>query len=291
MKIKLPVDFASLKSKSKIGRSARDEINRLSKITLYSLSMIIVICLVMSLMLHFSGGIGPWQMHVSNAMDNIIAAAIILIFLDAIMMLNNENRKKRDERRSIIRLNMIIQPVADMYIVRKNMVITPAEKTVRKFQINADFTVKDMKDMYGQSDLISDVGRSKIEMYAYYQSKLMDGMTHLVESVDFSFYQNLCDAAMKYINATMYGASALEALISFQNTMAGTKSMKSVVISGIKDEPENGNFLNANPTMKNVYLVHQMISEQEAALEEYISAMKVIMSEEPKEKNKKDYRE
>lgn len=290
MKIKLPKDLSMLRPKAKIGWAAKDELNHLSKVTLYSLTMIVVICLIMTLALHFSGGIGPWQMHVSNAMDNIIAAAIILIFLDVMVMLNNENRKKRDERRSIIRLNMIIQPVADMYIVRKNMMVTPAEKTAKKFQVNADFTVKDMKDMYGQSDLISDVGRSKIEMYEYYQTKLFDSMTHLVESVDFSFYQDLCDAAMKYVNATMYGASALEALISYQSIMAGTKSMKSVVVTAIKEEPENGNFLNANPTMKNVYLVHQMISEQEIALEEYLGAMRSIMSEEPKG-GKKDYRE
>lgn len=283
MKLRLP-DLGILKPGSRTDSAARSEIRHLSRITLYSLAAVALICLVMMSLLHFfGGGIGPWSMHVSNAMDNILAAVIILIFLDTVMMMNSENRKKRDERRSIIRMNKIIQPIADMYIVRKNMVVTPSEKTVRKFQVVTDSSVRDMKDMYGSSELVSDVGRSKIDVYAFYQSKLMDSMIHLVESVDFSFYQDLCDAAMKYINATMYGASALESVLSYQGTMAGTRSMKSV-ISGMIKEDSGASFAEANPSMKNVYLVYQTIKEQETALAEYLKAMQIIMGEEPPEK-------
>jgi hypothetical protein len=288
-KIKLPDKIMSnvFESKKNVGRAARVEKRHLSIVTLYCLLAIVVICVFITLLLHFfGGGVGSWVTHISNAMDNLIAAAIVLIFLDTIVMMNNENRRQRDERRAILRHNKIIQPTIDMYIVRKNMVITPNEKTVRKFQINATFTVKDMKDMYGPSELISDVGRSKIEMYQFYQNKLAENMTHLVESVEFTFYQGLCDAAMKYINATSYGASALEAVVGYQSSMAGTRSMRSMVLSQIREEPENGRFTDASPMMKNVYLVHQMINDQEIALSEYLRIVQSIIEEEPKDRSK-----
>jgi hypothetical protein len=170
-----------------------------------------------------------------------------------------------------------------MYVVRKNMVITPNDKTVRKFQINAAFTIKDMKDMFGPSELVSDVGKSKIEVYAYYQEKLHDKFTHLVEDVDFNTYTELCDAAMNYINATSYGAAALDAVLSYQNSMAGTKSMRSIIINMIRDEPENSKFADAPAALKNVHLLHQMINEQETALSKYLKAVNAILSEDAKE--------
>ena len=111
-------------------------------------------------------------------------------------------------------------------------------------------------------------------------------MTHLVESVEFTFYQGLCDAAMKYINATSYGASALEAVVGYQSSMAGTRSMRSMVLSQIREEPENGRFTDASPMMKNVYLVHQMINDQEIALSEYLRIVQSIIEEEPKDRSK-----
>lgn len=269
-----------LKSKSfgKRGQTAAEsEKHFLSIVTIYCLLAILVICIIMSAFLIFFGdGFGSWSMHLSNAMDNLIAAAIVIIFLDTAVILNNEYRKYRDERRAILRHNKIIQPVIDLYVVRKNMVITPVEKTVNKFQINASFSIKDLKDMYGASDLISDVGKSKIEMYAYYQNKLMEYFSHLVESVDFVRYQNLCDAAMKYINATTYGTSALEAILGYGTSMAGQRPMRSMVVKMILNEPDNATFSDASIPMKNVYLVHQMINEQEKALSEYIGVIQEL---------------
>ena len=219
-------------------------------------------------------------------MSSVLALLFAVIILDNINAHSDKKKKRRDERKAIIRHNKIIQPVIDMYIVRKNMVITPNDKTVRKFKINAKFTIRDMKDMFGPSELISDVGKSKIEVYAYFQDKLHDKFTHLVEDVDFNTYSELCDAAMDYINATSYGSSALEAVVGYQRTMAGTKSMKSVVVSMIRDEPENGKFIDAPPALKNVYLVHQMINDQEVALGKYLKMIQDILSEDSKEKSR-----
>jgi hypothetical protein len=269
--------------KLKIGSAARSEKRHLSMITIYSLLIIFVLIVVMGLILClFGDGIGSWQSHISSTMDSLIAAAIVLIFLDSVNMFNNENRKQREERRAIIRHNKIIQPMIDMYLARKNMVITPNEMTLKKFQINTTFRLCDLKDMYGPSNLVSDVGKSKIEVYQYYQDKLVVGMSRLVESVDFASYQDLCDAGMNYINATTYGASALEAVVEYQDATSGTRSVKSMVINMIINEPENGKFAYAEPMMKNVYLVHQMIMDQQKALEDYLDIIEKINAQEPK---------
>jgi len=223
---------------------------------------------------------------VRGSMGSVFALFFAVIILDTINKRTAKKMKKREERKAIVRHNKIIQPVIDMYLVRKNMVITPNDKTVRKFKIDTKFTIKDMKDMYGPSELISDVGKSKIEVYALYQGKLHDVLTHLVEDVDFSSYSDLCDAAMKYINATSYGASALEAVMGYQSSLTGTKSMKSVVLNMIRDEPENGKFMDAPPALKNVYLVHQLINDQEAALGTYLKLIQDVIREDDKEMGK-----
>jgi len=220
---------------------------------------------------------------VRGSMGSVFALLFAVIIMDTINSHNEKRKRKRDERRAIVRHNKIIQPVIDMYLVRKNMVITPNDKKVRKFQIKANFTIKDMKDMYGPSELISDIGKSKVEVYAFYQEKLHDMFTHLVEDVDFNSYSDLCDAAMEYINATSYGSSALEAVTSYQSSLTGTKSMRSVVLNMIREEPENGKFVDAPPALKNVYLVHQMINDQETALEGYLKHIQTILKEDDKE--------
>lgn len=255
-----------------------------SKVTITSMIAIITVCVIIYCILWVSGGTTDWRIYLGNTMGSISATLFIVIILDNIVASNNEARKQRDERRAIIRHNRIIQPVVDMYIVRKNMVITPAEKNIRKFQINSKFTINDMKDMYGPSELISDVGKSKIEMYSHYQSKLQEELIHLVQDVDFAFYPELCDAAMKYINATSYGSSALNAVLSYQDAKAGTKSMKSMIIPLIRDESPNGRFVDAHPAMKNIYLVHQTINDQELAIAEYLGLVQKIMAEEPSDR-------
>jgi len=229
---------------------------------------------------------------VRGSMGSVFALLFAVIIMDTINSHNNKRKRKRDERKAIIRHNKIIQPIIDMYLVRKNMVITPNDKKVRKFQIDSVFTIKDMRDMYGPSELISDVGKTKVEVYAFYQNKLHEMFTHLVEDVDFNSYSELCDAAMDYINATSYGESALEAVTSYQNTLTGTKSMKSVVLNMIREEPENGKFVDAPPVLKNVYLLHQMINDQEVALGKYLKHIQSILKEDEKEQNvasKTDY--
>ncbi len=49
----------------------------------------------------------------------------------------------------------------------------------------------------------------------------------------------------------------------------------------IKDEPEDGTMAAAAPELKNVYLVQQMIHEQEKALRDYLVSMKQITGDDP----------
>ena len=287
--IKAPDVFSGKARTSRRSRmSERAEDAGTSRTLLLSILAIIVFLVVMWTFLYLiNRSMDPLD-TLKSSTGSVFALLFAVIILDTINAQSEKKKKRREERKTIIRHNKIIQPVIDMYLVRKNMVITLNDKTVRKFQVNSTFTVKDMKDMYGPSELISDVGKSKIDVYAYYQDKLNDVLTHLVEDVDFNHYSELCDAAMEYINATSYGASALDAVRGYQNALAGMKSMKSVVINQIRDEPLNGKFIDAQPAMKNVYLLHQMINDQEKALGKYLKHVQEVIKDDEKESGKGD---
>ena len=229
-----------------------------------------------------------WQDFFFNMGCNILALFVVVLCLDTLVNRNKDSRIQRDEARKILRYNRLIGPEIDMYLVRKNMVITPAGKPVHKFRVDSTFTVQDMKDMYGPSELVSDVGISKIRRYAHYQSVLRDYFEKLIENVDFIFYPEVGDAALRYLNAASYGEAAIEAVLSYEDSRAGTKSMKSMIIAMMRDEPADGCFMNANATMKNIYLVHQMINDQEKAVSEYLRMIKVLQEQDPSESSKRN---
>ncbi|AIZ56350.1 hypothetical protein Mpt1_c04580 [Candidatus Methanoplasma termitum] len=258
----------------------------MSKILILSVLAIIASLVIVWAILFVAGeGVGPAEI-LKGSLGSIFALFFAVIFLDNINAYNDKRKRKRDERKAVVRHNRIVQPIIDMYLVRKNMVITPNDKTVRKFQIDSTFTIKDMRDMYGQSELISDVGKSKIEIYAFHQDKLNEKLTNLVEEINFDYYSDLCDAAMEFITATSYGASAMNAILGYQDAMAGTKSMKSVLLNMLREEPENGKFATAQPALKNLYLVHQMINDQEKALVKYLKLIQQIIEEDDADSGK-----
>ena len=66
--------------------------------------------------------------------------------------------------------------------------------------------------------------------------------------------------------------------------------MRLMVTGMIRDEPDNGSFMQANPTMKNVYLVHQMINDQEKAVSDYIRLVRALEDADPAERRKRSKR-
>ena len=251
-----------------------------SKSVIFQSTVIVcIISIVMLILIWIDGSLWSYGDFMNNVLCNIIALVPVVAILDVIVSSHNEGRRKRDEARAILRHNRIIQPDIDTYLVRKNMVITPNGKTVRKFQVDSDFTINDMRDMYGPSELVSDVGISKIRRYDYFQDQLRQDFEKLVEGVDFTHYPEISEAAMKYINATSYGEAALHAVVGYEDSRAGTRSMRVMVTGMIRDEPEDGRFMDANPTMKNVYLVHQMINDQEQAVSKYLDLIRALEEE------------
>ena len=276
----------------KFNKIRASSVERSHEISVLWLSVLVVLVtsLVMFAVVVVIGDVWTLGDYMNNIFCNNIALLIVILFLDTVVNSNKESRLKRDEARKIMRYNKIIQPDIDLYLVRKNMVITPNGKTVKKFQIDSDFKVSDMRDMYTPSELVSDVGISKIKRYGHYQSLLRHDFSKLVENVDFVYYPEIAEAAMKYINATSYGEAALEAVMGYEDSRAGTKSMRVMVVGMIREEPDSGSFMQANPTMKNVYLVHQMINDQEKAVSQYISLIRTLEDSDPAERRKRSRR-
>ena len=273
----------------KFNKIRASSVERSHEISVLWLSVLVVLVtsLVMLAVVVVIGDVWTLGDYMNNIFCNNIALLIIILFLDTIVNSNKESRQKRDEARRILRYDRLIHPNLDLYLVRKNMVITPNGKTVHKFQIDSDFKVSDMRDMYTPSELVSDVGISKIKRYGHFQSILKHDFSKLIENVDFVYYPEIAEAVMRYLNATSYGEAALEAVIGYEDARAGTKSMRVMVTGMIKEEPDNGSFMQANPTMKNVYLVHQMINDQEKAVSDYIRLIRTLEDSDPAERRKR----
>ena len=289
MKISMPeipgiTSEKGLDSSFKKVRASNVEKEHMNLTVVKSVVMILILSLAMFLVIVAINDVWSFGDYMNNIFCNTIALVFVVVFLDTLVSSNKEGRKKREEARTILRHNRIIQPDIDMYLVRKNMVVTPNGKTVRKFQIDSQFSIQDMRDMYGPSELVSDVGISKIRRYAYFQKQLKKDFENLVEGVDFTHYPEIAEAAMKYINATSYGEAALDAVVGYEDSKAGTRSMRVMVVGMMKEEPLDGRFMDANPTMKNIYLVHQMINDQEKAVSDYIRLIGVLEDENPSEK-------
>lgn len=287
MIIKIPKLFRSndpkLDPKFNRLRASKVEKSYLISSVFKSVVVIITVSIIIFLLIFVFGEVWPLGDYMNNIFCNTIALVFVVTFLDTIVSSNKEGRRKREESRAILRHDRIIQPDLNMYLARKNMVITPNGNSMHKFQINSDFTIGDMKDMYGPSELVADVGISKIKSYAYYQKQLKTDFEKLVEGVDFTYYPEVAEAAMKFINSTSYGEAALDAVVGYEDSKVGNRSMKTAVVSMIKEEPKNGRFMDANPTMKNVYLLHQMIIDQEEALHDYVSLVKALEKINPDE--------
>lgn len=289
MKISMPeipgiTSEKGLDSSFKKVRASNVEKEHMNLTVVKSVVMILILSLAMFLVIVAINDVWSFGDYMNNIFCNTIALVFVVVFLDTLVSSNKEGRKKREEARTILRHNRIIQPDIDMYLVRKNMVVTPNGKNVRKFQIDSQFSIQDMRDMYGPSELVSDVGISKIKRYAYFQKQLKKDFENLVEGVDFTHYPEIAEAAMKYINATSYGEAALDAVVGYEDSKAGTRSMRVMVVGMMKEEPLDGRFMDANPTMKNIYLVHQMINDQEKAVSDYIRLIGVLEDENPSEK-------
>ena len=289
MKISMPeipgiTSEKGLDSSFKKVRASNVEKEHMNLTVVKSVVMILILSLAMFLVIVAINDVWSFGDYMNNIFCNTIALVFVVVFLDTLVSSNKEGRKKREEARTILRHNRIIQPDIDMYLVRKNMVVTPNGKNVRKFQIDSQFSIQDMRDMYGPSELVSDVGISKIRRYAYFQKQLKKDFENLVEGVDFTHYPEIAEAAMKYINATSYGEAALDAVVGYEDSKAGTRSMRVMVIGMMKEEPLDGRFMDANPTMKNIHLVHQMINDQEQAVSDYIRLIGVLEDENPSEK-------
>lgn len=289
MKISMPeipgiTSEKGLDSSFKKVRASNVEKEHMNLTVVKSVVMILILSLAMFLVIVAINDVWSFGDYMNNIFCNTIALVFVVVFLDTLVSSNKEGRKKREEARTILRHNRIIQPDIDMYLVRKNMVVTPNGKNVRKFQIDSQFSIQDMRDMYGPSELVSDVGISKIRRYAYFQKQLKKDFENLVEGVDFTHYPEIAEAAMKYINATSYGEAALDAVVGYEDSKAGTRSMRVMVVGMMKEEPLDGRFMDANPTMKNIYLVHQMINDQEKAVSDYIRLIGAFEDENPSEK-------
>ncbi len=78
------------------------------------------------------------------------------------------------------------------------------------------------------------MGISKIKRYRHFRDVLGKDFPNLVQNVDFLYHPEIAEAAMRYLNASSYGETVLDAVIGYKDSRFGTKAMKSMVIAMIR---------------------------------------------------------
>ena len=219
---------------------------------------------------------GDGSTHLINLADNSFAFIVGLTAMDAIMYINQANGRKRSEERAIIRHNRILQPAIDMYLARKNMMLTPPGDNVRTYLVKSGLTFKSLSNMYEKSDIITDAGRTRIECFRTQHKALAKAFMNTVEDIDFDFNPEICDAAMKFINASTYGGAALDSLIAYQSD--AMKGEKAAVIRQIRSSDISTTLGDADVELKNVMLLAEMVQQEEDALSEYITTVREMSS-------------
>lgn len=216
--------------------------------------------------------------HLINIADTCIGFVIGLTAMDALTYYEQGRKSKRDEQRAIIRHNRIIKPCIDMYLARKNGLITPAGEETKHFQVVTKSCIRDMKDLYGNSEITSDAGKVKIDSFEFYLKKLNVAFLNMAEDINFDYNPEICDAVMDFLNETTYGMAALESLVSYGKD--GNRTQKMNMIRQIKEAPDDVTLSEINTGELNVaFIVMRMIHTQEDALERYMNAVGEIDAE------------
>ena len=256
--------------------AAKRETSRAISFMFFS-SIILLVVFVMFevLLMLYSGGWGDTETHLANMADNTLAFVIGLGAMDAVTYFSQVGRKKRNETRAIIRHNRLLEPTIDMFTARKNVLITRPGEIVDQYRMKSDIPMDALADMYSPSGIASDAGMSKIDMYDFHMNKLYDSFKRMVEDVDFSFYPDAAEAAMKFINATTYGSSSMASLKSYQEE--SQKAKQSSLVKAILAEAENPNPDHPKPELMSVYILMQTIRSQEEALNQYLDSVAGIV--------------
>lgn len=212
--------------------------------------------------------------HLLNFSDTVLGFLIGLLAMDALTWYESGRKAKRDEERAIGRHNRIIKPAIDMYLARKNSLITPADTELKAFQVKTDATVKDLKDMFQPSTINSDAKIPRILSFLYYTKKLNVAFLNMAEDINFDYNPEVCDAVLSFINETTYGMSALTTIASFAED--GNRVSKNALLRQIRSASEKTDISETEDELNIAMILIRTIHAQEMALEKYMDAIEDI---------------
>ncbi len=222
--------------------------------------------------------------HLLNIADTCVGFIIGLTAMDALNYMNDNQKARREEERAIIRHNRIVKPCIDMYLARKNSLVTPNGENVQIFQVVTNASVRDLKDMYEPSTINSDAGKTKIEAYHYYLKKLNTAFLNMAEDINFDYNPEICDAMMKFLNDTTYGMAAADAVMNFGRE--GNRTQKMAVIRKIKEVPDGTDIADVEGELSTVFIFMHMIHSHEDALKSYLKVIEELDYESERRRRK-----
>ena len=148
------------RSKNKKKSAARYDTRAMMKTMAMSVSILLLVFLILEAVLLIWKAVkfGPGDTsytnndtywHLLNISDTCIGFLVGILAMDILNYFERGQKARRDEERAIIRHNRIVKPAIDMYLARKNSLITPAGEDFKPFQVVTNATPRDLKDLFG----------------------------------------------------------------------------------------------------------------------------------------------
>ena len=275
----------STRSRNKKKSAARYDTRSMMKTMAVSVSILVAVFLLLEAILliwkamNFAPGDTSYTnndnyWHLLNIADTCIGFLVGILAMDILNYFERGQKARRDEERAIIRHNRIVKPAIDMYLARKNSLITPAGEDFKPFQIVTNATPRDLKDLYGPSPINTDSKRMKIATFEYYTKKLNVAFMNMAEDINFDYNPEICDAVLAFINETTYGRSALDSIVAYGEE--GNRTVRNSLIRQLKESSDNPDIFEAGDELNTALIVLHMIHAQEDALKKYLDAMEEL---------------
>ena len=273
------------RTKNKKKSAARYDTRAMMKTMAMSVSILLLVFLILEAVLLIWKAVkfGPGDTsytnndtywHLLNISDTCIGFLVGILAMDILNYFERGQKARRDEERAIIRHNRIVKPAIDMYLARKNSLITPAGEDFKPFQVVTNATPRDLKDLFGPSPINTDSKRMKIATFEYYTKKLNVAFMNMAEDINFDYNPEICDAVLAFINETTYGRSALDSIVAYGDD--GNRTVRNSLIRQLKESSDNPDIFEAGDELNTALIVLHMIHAQEDALKKYLDALEEL---------------
>lgn len=213
----------------------------------------------------------------------IFSSMILIWFIDELNEHIQDKKNRNKEIEDIKRSNRLLQLYIQRYKLFFYCLTTPISKrNFNKVEIHSNFKLKDMQDLYEITLLLNEgILNSSIESFIKAESELKEEMKTIIKSIDFSYYPNIQEHLIKFVEISLK-YNQKEAWLKAKITPMGEGTLSDTVSSALKEkadekykEFQNGKNL-SNSMLLSYFALFEMLKEEYRVLLKYENEIKKL---------------